>query len=155
MDTSALHAAKLAVRKAVFEATGEYFPVLHVMETLAAGILKQRNIGKILEGAVLHEEEWIYNHGAPLFVQTAEANVIRKKIQARIARTGRPPRAFLIPRAGMLICASPRDVLEVTHIAADGLLTRLGAAKFGGATGLTKKQRDALTDSAPGFDSCC
>lgn len=77
---------KLAIRKAVFEATGQYALVNYFYNDMIAAFLAERNAGKMLAAAALTPDELIYSNGPAMWVEKCQWQKITAKLKSQITK---------------------------------------------------------------------
>jgi len=140
-------AATLAIRKAVFETTGQYVPVSHYPATPSiAAFLAHRDARALLAAPALHPEELVFANGPALWVEDAEPARIARGVQARLARTGKTPYAFIAKGLGLFIAAD-KSLAPLAAEMADGSVTvRMHAQRFGGVWGLSRREQEFINN---------
>jgi NAD(P)-dependent dehydrogenase (short-subunit alcohol dehydrogenase family)/rhamnose utilization protein RhaD (predicted bifunctional aldolase and dehydrogenase) len=140
-------AARLAIRKAVFDATGQYVPVSHfpVTEKIAA-FMVHRASRALLAAPALHPEELVFANGPALWVEKTDPVRIARAIQARVTRTRKAPYAFIAKDLGLFIAAD-KSLAPLAAEMADGSVTvRMHAHRFGGVLGLNKREQEFINN---------
>jgi NAD(P)-dependent dehydrogenase (short-subunit alcohol dehydrogenase family)/rhamnose utilization protein RhaD (predicted bifunctional aldolase and dehydrogenase) len=133
--------AKLAVRKAFYEATGEYGAVAHFLGQDLAGFLARRDARALASLPPLMPEEVVYAGGSPMWLARADAAELAQRLRGQMARGEKPVRSFVLKPLGLFTVGPPRMLSLTRDITVTSLLTRAGATQFGGASPLTKRQR--------------
>ncbi|MFA6185702.1 MAG: SDR family oxidoreductase [Phycisphaerae bacterium] len=136
--------AKLAVRKAVFDATGKYESVHFFMNDTIAGFMACKDAGKLLSVGVLSPDELVYANGTPLWFEKCDAGKIATRLKTQIGRGQKPAAAFLLKRVGLFVSADEKTAPIVNDIIAASLFIRTNAAMLGGVNVLTKRQADFI-----------
>ncbi len=139
--------AKLAIRRAVFEATGQYVPVSYYPATTNIAAFMTHREGKALLAApALHPEELVFANGPALWVEDADPARIARRIEARLAKTGKAPYAFIAQDLGLFIAAD-KSLAPLAAEMADGSVTvRMHAHRFGGVFGLSKREQEFINN---------
>jgi len=140
-------ATKLMIRKAVFEATGEYVPVTYFAPTAnIAAFMSHKAAKALLDAPALHPEELVFANGPALWIEDPDAMKIARKLQARIDRTHKTPYAFIVKDFGLFIAAD-KSLVPLAAEMADGSVTvRMHARRFGGVLGLSKREQDFINN---------
>ncbi|MCU0917843.1 MAG: class II aldolase/adducin family protein, partial [Planctomycetes bacterium] len=125
--------ARLAVRKAVFEATGQYLPVSYFPTTNGIGALMAHSQAKaLLSTPALHPEELVYCNGPALWLEDFRPEVITRKLRARFEKTGKSPSAFVIKGLGLFV-ATDKSLAPLVAEMEDGCAAvRMHAQRLGG-----------------------
>lgn len=139
--------AKLAIRKAVFEVTGQYQPVSHFGGLAAVeAFMRHKEAKKLLAAGTLGPDELVYANGSALWVESSDAGQVTDKLAARVRRGLKPAAAFLVKGVGLFAAADKRTAGIVAEITAGGLVVRMHAFRFGGVLALTKRQQDFINN---------
>ncbi|OHB64974.1 MAG: hypothetical protein A2Y77_09410, partial [Planctomycetes bacterium RBG_13_62_9] len=140
-------AAKLAIRRAVFEVTGRYSPVTHFPPTdNVAAFMAHPQAQALLSTPALHPEELVYANGPALWLEDGRPDRIRRKLQARLDRTQKAPCAFLLQRFGLFVAADKSLAPLVAEMEDACMAVRMHAAMFGGVLGLTKREQEFINN---------
>lgn len=143
---SQLTAAKLAARKALFEATGEHVSVAHFLDDEIAGFLARPEAKELASLPPLIPEEIVYASGSPLWVERWNAEALCQRLRQQIERGEKPAHSFLAPGLG-LFAAGPAKMVRLTRdIVVTSLLARGFATQSGGPNPLTKRQRQFIAE---------
>ncbi len=139
--------AKLAVRKAVFEATGQYLPISHFPATSSiAAFMALSQARALLAAPALHPEEMVYANGPALWCEDSRCESIRRKLQARLSRAPKAPSAFLIKGLGLFVAAD-KSIAPLVADMEDGSVTvRMHARRFGGVIGLSRREQEFINN---------
>jgi NAD(P)-dependent dehydrogenase (short-subunit alcohol dehydrogenase family)/rhamnose utilization protein RhaD (predicted bifunctional aldolase and dehydrogenase) len=138
--------AKLAIRKAIHEATGKYESVHCFMNDTIAGFMARKDAGKLLAVGALSPDELVYANGAPLWFEKCDANKIAAKLKAQILKGQKPAAAFLLKGIGLFVSADEKSAPIVNDIAVSSFFIRTNAAALGGVHVLTKRQADFINN---------
>lgn len=138
---------KLTIRKAVFDATGQYVPVSYFPATAnIAAFMAHRDCRALLAAPALHPEELVFANGPALWVENVEPVRIARAIQVRLAKTGKTPYAFIAKGLGLFI-AVDKSLAPLAAEMADGSVTvRMHAHRFGGVLGLSKREQEFINN---------
>jgi rhamnose utilization protein RhaD (predicted bifunctional aldolase and dehydrogenase) len=135
--------AKLAIRKAIFDATGQYLPVsFFAADEKTAAFWARKDAARLLSAGALNPGELIYANGQAMLFEKTDAKKIAGRIASAIAKGQKPPAAFLIKNIGLFVAADKKAAPLINDITADSLIVRMYADKFGGVVALSKSQRD-------------
>jgi NAD(P)-dependent dehydrogenase (short-subunit alcohol dehydrogenase family)/rhamnose utilization protein RhaD (predicted bifunctional aldolase and dehydrogenase) len=137
-------AAKLAVRKGFFDATGEYVSVAHFSDAETAGFLARSDAKALSSLPPLMPEEIVYANGSPMWLDRGGAGVIADGLRRQLERGEKPAHSFLLRRVGLIAAGQPRMLALTRDIAVTSLLTRASATQMGGPNPLTKRQREFI-----------
>ena len=140
VSQDAIMAAKLAVRKAVYEATGKYESVHYFMNDTIAGFMARKDAGKLLAVGALSPDELVYANGAPLWFEKCDAGKIAAKLKAQIGKGRKPAAAFLLKGVGLFVSADEKTAPIINDIVTSSLFIRTNAATMGGVHVLTKRE---------------
>jgi len=146
-EPRAIRQAQFAIRKAVFEATGQYLPVSYYPPTPAvAAFMRRADAGKLLATPALNPDELVYANGSPMWVERADAELIRKQLQRRIRRGEKPAAAYIVKALGLFVAADKKTTPVVAEIAEGSLMIRAWTARFGGIRTLSKRQQQFINN---------
>jgi NAD(P)-dependent dehydrogenase (short-subunit alcohol dehydrogenase family)/rhamnose utilization protein RhaD (predicted bifunctional aldolase and dehydrogenase) len=140
-------AAKLAIRKAVFDATGAYLPVSYFPPTKAvAAFMGHHQARALLAAPALHPEELVYANGPALWLEDWRADGITRQLRARMARTRKSPSAFIVKGLGLFVAAD-KSLAPLVAEMEDGCVTvRMHAHRFGGVFGLSRREQEFINN---------
>jgi NAD(P)-dependent dehydrogenase (short-subunit alcohol dehydrogenase family)/rhamnose utilization protein RhaD (predicted bifunctional aldolase and dehydrogenase) len=139
-------AAKLAIRKAVHEASGKYESVHYFMNDAIAGFMARKDAAKLLAVGSLTPDELVYANGAPLWFEKSDAGKIAAKLKAQINRGQKVAAAFLLKGIGLFVIADEKTAPIINDIVASSLFIRTNAAVLGGVHVLTKREGDFINN---------
>jgi NAD(P)-dependent dehydrogenase (short-subunit alcohol dehydrogenase family)/rhamnose utilization protein RhaD (predicted bifunctional aldolase and dehydrogenase) len=140
-------AAKLAIRKGVFDATGQYLPVTYFGKAGAvAAFMARKDAGKLLATPALNPDELVYADGSAMWLEKCAAETIARRINARVARGQKPPAAFVVKGAGLFVAADKKTAPVIAEITTGSLIIRTSTAKFGGILALTDRQQNFINN---------
>ena len=149
---------KLCIRRAFFEATGQYATISYFYNDTIAAFWRQRDAEKMLSSAVLTPDELLYANGPAMWVGPPRRKKSRlgtpvdkcdsKKIAARLTlqkKKGRKPSvAFLVKGIGLFVAGKDKVAAIVRDIVASSLFIRANAHRMGGILGLSKRQQEFI-----------
>jgi NAD(P)-dependent dehydrogenase (short-subunit alcohol dehydrogenase family)/rhamnose utilization protein RhaD (predicted bifunctional aldolase and dehydrogenase) len=141
-----INSIKLAVRKAVFNATGRYSTVAHFMTDELAGYMALQNISRLLGPAALTPDEQVYCSGPAMWLEKVDADRLESKLKKQISKGEKPSSAFLVRGHGLFVAAVPKLAGSILDVVMSSLYIRYNADKLGGIYALTKKQRDFINN---------
>jgi len=140
-------AAKLAIRKAVFDAAGQYLPVTYFgMSEAAAAFMARRDAGRLLGTAALNPDELVYANGSAMWVEKCDANIIAAKLKKLMSKGQKPSAAFVVKGMGLFVAADKKTAPIVAEITTGSLAVRMNAVKFGGIMALTKREQEFINN---------
>jgi NAD(P)-dependent dehydrogenase (short-subunit alcohol dehydrogenase family)/rhamnose utilization protein RhaD (predicted bifunctional aldolase and dehydrogenase) len=139
--------AKLAIRKAVFDATGQYQPVSYFPATNSVSAFMAHNQAKaLLSTPALHPEELVYANGPALWLEDCRPEAITRKLHSRFEKTQKSPSAFIVKGLGLFVAAD-KSIAPLVAEMEDGCVTvRMHAHRFGGVLGLSKRQQEFINN---------
>ncbi len=154
-------AAKLAIRKAVFDATGQYLPVDYFLTTEPlAAFMRRKDAAKLLATPAMNPDELVYANGSAIWLgprkrkkngvrkplENCNVNTITRKLRALVNKGQKPAAAFLVKGMGLFVAAPKKAAPVIAEITLCSLLVRTYAAKFGGVLALTKREQDFINN---------
>ena len=140
-------AARLAIRKAVFNVTGQYVPVSYFPPTdNVAAFMRHADARSMLAAPALHPEELVFANGPALWVENADATRVTRALQARLARTEKIPYAFIVRGLGLFIAADKSLVPLAAEMENGSVVVRMHAHRFGGVLGLTRREQEFINN---------
>ena len=140
-------AAKLSIRKAVFEATGRYLPITYCKTTVpVAAFMKRKDAPKLLATPALNPDELVYANGSALWLTNYNAGTITRKLKSLTDRGQKPSSAFVIKGLGLFVAAGKKTTDIIAEITTGSLQVRMNAAKFGGVLALTRREQNFINN---------
>ncbi len=138
---------KLAIRKAVFEATGRHLPVscFPTMESVAA-FMAYKQAKKLLSTPTLNPDELVYANGSALWVEVPKADTIARKLKSLAQSGQKVPAAFVVKGLGLFVAAEKPAAGLIADITEASLRVRMYAARFGGVLALTKREQNFINN---------
>ncbi|MFB3882806.1 MAG: SDR family oxidoreductase [Armatimonadota bacterium] len=152
--------AQLAVRKALWDATGSRFAVRRFADPDVMAFLARNDARRLAALPALMPDELACAQGPPVWVERWEADAIGRAIARRLVgqdlrvlpaaaneqgrRHSSCPTTFLGKGMGLLVAGTDRSIPPVRDIIVSSLLARGHAASFGGPNSLNRRQRDFL-----------
>jgi NAD(P)-dependent dehydrogenase (short-subunit alcohol dehydrogenase family)/rhamnose utilization protein RhaD (predicted bifunctional aldolase and dehydrogenase) len=137
---------KLAVRRAVFAATGERQVIKYFDDDIVMGFIRRKNAGKMLGDKSLTPDELIYSGGPAVWVDRRDSELIERKILARISKTGKAPSAFAVKGAGLFTASSEKIAGTLRDIVCSSMFIRYNADRMGRIATLNKRQSDFINN---------
>jgi NAD(P)-dependent dehydrogenase (short-subunit alcohol dehydrogenase family)/rhamnose utilization protein RhaD (predicted bifunctional aldolase and dehydrogenase) len=146
-STNEINTARLAIRKAVYDAAGQYVPVsFFEADEKTAAFWSRKDAARLLSVGTLNPDELVYANGQAMLLEKADAKQITIKISSAIKKGYKPPTAFLVKNIGLFVAADKKTAPVIHDITSDSLVVRMYADKFGGVVALTKSERDFVTN---------
>jgi len=146
-SAASITAAKLAIRKAVFEATGQYLPVSHYpTHEAVATFMAHRKATKLLATPALNPDELVYANGSAMWVETVRAEAIARRIRSLAEREQKTPAAFVVKGLGLFVAAEKNVAGLIADITDTSLKVRMHAAQMGGVLALTRREQDFINN---------
>ncbi len=140
-------AAKSAIRKAVFDATGQDVPVSYFVTTgPVAAFMARRDAEKLLATPALNPDELVYANGSAMWVEKCDVNTITRKLKALVNKGQKPAAAFLVKDLGLFVAADKKTAPIIAEITEGSLRIRMWATKFGGILALTRCEQDFINN---------
>jgi len=155
-----INKAKLCIREAFFEATGQYTTISYFYNDAVAAFLRQPDAQKMLLAGVLTPDELVYANGPAMWVDKCEpqktcpfdklragseqSRRIAKCLRSQIDKGEKPSVAFLVKGVGLFVAGKRKIATTVRDIVAYSIFIRTNASRMGGILTLTKKQRDFI-----------
>jgi NAD(P)-dependent dehydrogenase (short-subunit alcohol dehydrogenase family)/rhamnose utilization protein RhaD (predicted bifunctional aldolase and dehydrogenase) len=140
---------KLCIRKAFFEATGEYTMVSHFYDKPVAEFLAEKDAQKMLSSGVLTPDELLYANGPAMWIEGCVPEKIARKLTLQIEKGEKPSIAFLVTcpergrrkGVGLFIAAGENFAPIVRDVVSSSFFIRANAHRLGGIVGLNKSER--------------
>ena len=140
-------AAKLAIRKAVFDLTGQYLPVSYFPVTdNASAFMAHSDAKALLSTPPLHPEEMVYANGPALWVEDDRPATIQRQLRRRLNKSEKAPSAFIIKGLGLFIAADKSIASLAAEMEDACLAVRMHAQRFGGVLGLNKREQEFISN---------
>jgi len=137
-------AAKSAIRKAYFEATGEHTQIGYFYDDEIAAFLAQRDAEEMLSAGVLTPDELVYANGPAMWVDRIEWEDIAKRLTQQIKKGEKHSVAFLVKNVGLFVAGKKKIAQTVRDIVAYSAFIRSNAKRLGGICSLNKRERDFI-----------
>jgi NAD(P)-dependent dehydrogenase (short-subunit alcohol dehydrogenase family)/rhamnose utilization protein RhaD (predicted bifunctional aldolase and dehydrogenase) len=146
-DRQDITAAKLTIRKGVFDATGEYLPVTYFGKTEAvAAFMARKDVAKLLATPSLNPDELVYANGSSMWLERCDAEIVARKVRAQVGKGQKPPAAFVVKGLGLFVAADKKTAPVIAEITTGSLAIRMNTVKFGGILALTKRQQNFINN---------
>ena len=140
-------AARLTIRKSVFDATGQYLPVSYFPTTEAVGpFMARKDAGKLLGTPALNPDELVYANGSAMWVEKLNATTMTRKLRSAVARGQKVPAAFVVKGLGLFVAAEKAMAGLIAEITETSLKIRMHAARFGGVLALTAREQNFINN---------
>lgn len=140
-------AAKLAIRKAVFDTSGQYVPVSYIPTTdPIATFMARKDADKLLATAALNPDELVYANGTAMWLDHCDAKTITQKLRTLISKGQKPSAAFLIKGLGLFVAADKKVAPVIVEITIGSLMVRRWAQRFGGVLALTTREQNFVNE---------
>ena len=147
---SDINDAKLCIRKAFFEATGQYACVNFFLDETIAANMKQISSAKkpedILTASPINPDELVYANGSAMWVPKCDCEQISQKLKKQISSKKKPSLGFLVKGLGLFIVAKPTTASVIRDILSSSMNIRINASKLGGLICLNKRQEDFIAN---------
>ena len=139
-----INSCKLAVRKAFFNATGQYTSVSYFYDDEIASFMKEKHPTRILSSQAIAPDELVYANGPAMWFEKCSAEKIEAKLKKQIGSGNKPATTFLIKDVGLFVAGKKSSAGVIRDIVASSLFTRTNAAKLGGLITLNKRQQEFI-----------
>ncbi len=140
-------ATKLAIRKAVFAATGQYLPVsCYPTADAVTTFMQHKQAKELLSTPALNPDELVYANGSALWVERPRADALARKLRALKESGQKVPAAFVVKGRGLFVAAEKPVAGLIADITDASLKVRMYAAQFGGVLALTKREQDFINN---------
>ena len=137
-------AAKSAIRKAFFQATGECATISYFCDDEISAFWRQKDAQKMLAAGVLTPDELVYANGPAMWVDRVESQNIAKRLTQQIKKGEKHSVAFLVKNVGLFVAGERKIAKTVRDIVAYSIFIRTNAKRMGGICSLNKRQRDFI-----------
>lgn len=136
--------AKLAIGKAVLDATGKHLSVSFVFNKAIAAFIKRPDAAKLLAAGALGAAELVYANGAPVWIENPSAEIIAAQLKKIMAKRQKPPTAYVVKEIGLFVSADKKTVPVIRDVAIGSLIVRNWASRFGGVRALTPAEQNFI-----------
>lgn len=144
-DKQTVRSASLTIRKAVYDATGQYFPVSFCNNSLIKQFSNRSDAAKLLNGPIT-PDELVYANGPAVYLDKVDTKKITAKLSTQIKSGQKVSRSFLVKDIGLFIAADYSTTPVIEQVCISSLFIRLNAADLGGLATLTKRQADFINN---------
>jgi rhamnose utilization protein RhaD (predicted bifunctional aldolase and dehydrogenase) len=146
-SAASIAGAKLAIRKAVFEATGQYLPVSYYpTHEAVAAFVAHRKAAKLLATPALNPDELVYANGSAMWVEAVRAEAIARRIRSLTQRGQKTPAAFVVKGLGLFVAAEKNVAGLIADITDTSLKVRMHTARMGGVLALTAREQNFINN---------
>jgi len=145
LDRKTINETKSIIRKAFYEATGQYITISYFYDNRIAEFMKEKNAPEMLRPPALTPDELLYANGPAMWLEKPGRKKIVRKLVGQLRKNVRPTIAFLIKDVGLFIASRPQTAHIVRDIVLSSFAIRANAFRMGGITSLTKRQRDFIS----------
>jgi len=135
---------KLCIRRAFFEATGEYATISYFYDDEIAAFLAQEDAEEMLSAGVLTPDELVYANGPAMWVEKIEREDIAKRLTRQIKIGNKHSVAFLVKNVGLFVAGKKKMAQTVRDIVEYSAFIRSNAKLMGGIRTLNKRERDFI-----------
>ena len=99
--------AKLAIRKALFDATGRPLPVSYYppSETVSA-FMAHRQARQLLATPSLNPDELVYANGSAVWLDTVKVEALTRRLRSLVEAGQKTPAAFVVNGVGLFVAAT-------------------------------------------------
>lgn len=144
---SNITAAKSAIRKAVFDATGQHLPVSYFPNIdSVTTFMARKDAAKLLATPALNPDELVYANGSAMWLEKCNVKTITHKLTSLLNKGQKPAAAFIVKGLGLFVAAGQKTAPVIAEITACSVLIRMYALKFGGILALTKRQQNFINN---------
>jgi NAD(P)-dependent dehydrogenase (short-subunit alcohol dehydrogenase family)/rhamnose utilization protein RhaD (predicted bifunctional aldolase and dehydrogenase) len=141
-----IHSTSLTLRKAFFQACGEYAPVRYYMDDLVASFMRRKDVVTLLRSRALTPDELIYTRGAAIWVPTLNNEKITAKLKKQMAAGYKPAVAYLVKDQGLFIIEAETNSQVVKDTIDSSFFIRSAAAKMGSIRALTAAEEHFINN---------
>ncbi|MCE5341763.1 MAG: SDR family oxidoreductase [Planctomycetaceae bacterium] len=140
VSSDIINKTKLAIRKAFFNATGQYVMVGHFIDEQIYTFMQRKDAGKLLAAGMLSPDEIVYTNGNPLWVDENGIHKIEDKIKKQIQKGDKPYLAFIVKGIGLFVVGKYSVLSIINDIVKSSLFIRVHAASMGGINALNRRE---------------
>jgi rhamnose utilization protein RhaD (predicted bifunctional aldolase and dehydrogenase) len=140
-------AARSAIGKAVFDATGQVLPVTYFPPNkIVSAFMARKDAAKLLATPALNPDELVYANGSAMWLEKCDAGAVTKKLKSLIDKGQKPSAAFVVKNLGLFVAADKKTTPLIAEITTGSLQIRMHAAGFGGVRALNKRQEEFINN---------
>jgi NAD(P)-dependent dehydrogenase (short-subunit alcohol dehydrogenase family)/rhamnose utilization protein RhaD (predicted bifunctional aldolase and dehydrogenase) len=140
IDGKKINSIKLAIRKAVFKAVGEYKNVVYFDDDITNGFANRSSTKQLLSKAALTPDELVYANGSSVWVDDYSTKKIYTACRKVFEKNSKCPCAFLVKGTGLFVCSDIRMSPVIRDVQVSSLLVRHNAQRLGGIKPLNKRE---------------
>lgn len=144
VDAKVINELKLGIRKAFFDATGQYMMVSYFYDQEIASFMANKNAKKMLAISTLTPDELVYSNGSPLWLDKCDPAKVAGKISAQIEKAQKPALAFVVKDVGLFAVGTKKIAQTIRDITVNSFFIRLNASRLSGIASLNKRQREFI-----------
>jgi NAD(P)-dependent dehydrogenase (short-subunit alcohol dehydrogenase family)/rhamnose utilization protein RhaD (predicted bifunctional aldolase and dehydrogenase) len=139
--------ARLAIRKALFEATGQYLPVSYYppSETVSA-FMAHKQARQLLATPALNPDELVYANGSAIWMDAVKPEALARRLRSLVEAGQKTPAAFVVNGLGLFVAAAKSVAGLIADITEASLKVRMLAAQFGGVLALTPREQHFINN---------
>jgi len=136
--------AKLVIRKALYEATGQYKAISYYSDDTSVAFSQQKDAAKLLSAGPITPDELVYANGPPVLINDKDYKKIVNQLNSHTHKNGIPPASFLVKGSGLFVAGTGTIAETVKDIVSRSLFIRVNASRLGGIAGLDKPEKDFI-----------
>jgi len=145
-DTEAINAARSCIRKAFFDATGEYANVTHHISDSIAAFMKLKDAAGMLSRGILTPDELVYANGPAMWLDKLNSARIAARLSSQIKKGNKHSVAFLVGGLGLFIAGPEKIVPTVRDVVESSIFIRYNAERLGGLAVLNNRQQQFINE---------
>jgi len=146
VDAETINAARLCIRRAFFEATGEYANVTYYISDSIAAFMKLKDAPRMLRRGILTPDELVYANGPAMWLDRPDATRAAAMLSAQIRKGNKPAVAFLVSGLGLFVAGSEKIVPTVREVVESSIFIRYNAERLGGLAVLNNRQQQFINE---------
>jgi len=135
---------KLQIRKAFYEAKGQYSVITHFDDDAIAAFWRQKNAAKWLSAGALIPDELVYANGPAMWVENWDYKKTARQLTSKIKKEKKTPTAFLVKGAGLFVAGTGQNTDIIRDTVKNSLVVRVNASRLGGIVSLNKQEQDFI-----------
>lgn len=144
VNQKVINDTKLCIRKAFFEATGEYAAISHFYDNTIAAFCELKDAKKMLRYKVLTPDELVYSNGPAMWIDKCDCGKIADRLNSQIKKGEKHSVAFLVNGVGLFAAGTKRIAFTIRDVAKSSFFIRANASDLGGIVGLSKAECDFI-----------
>ncbi|MFH1613869.1 MAG: SDR family oxidoreductase [Planctomycetota bacterium] len=142
-EPEAVRTAEFALRRAVFNAAGDYVTITHHMSNRIWTFMKRPDVKKHLSG-ILTPDELAYAGGPALWLEKDNSDLLQKKLIPYVENGKRIPAGFLIKGLGFFVATSEQTQALIKDVLNASIAIRDFACDMGGINPLNRRQSEFI-----------